>query len=332
MASSHDPGRARPESPLVRLTVTSRPSVRRAVRLTAATVLVAAAGAALPLSPAAAETCSSDTGVSVVVDATGLGGAISTSCVADGGGDSAASLFEVHHDLTRAARFPGAVCRVDGAPADAECQNMPPADAYWGLFWSGGSGGWVYSSEGVDSLEIPDGGSVAFAWQDGGDQDAPGVAPPQTAEEEPSSSPSPQPTAQPGGGSGGSGGGTGSTGGTGGSTAAPSSSPTASATGSATPGAGETGGGKPRPDRTTGGKGQGKDNDGKRGGERRDRDDDPVADPSESSSPTTEDATAAEPPAAADEDGLPAWVAPAGIAGLFGVAGVVALLRRRAMS
>lgn len=335
MASGHDPGRARPASPLLRLTVTGRSSVRRAVRSAlpraAATVLVAAAGTVLPLSPAVAETCSSDTGVSVVVDATGLGGAISTSCVPDGGGDSAASLFEVHHDLTRAARFPGAVCRVDGAPADAECQNMPPADAYWGLFWSDGSGGWVYSSEGVDSLDVPDGGSVAFAWQDGGDQDAPGVAPPQTAEEEPSSSPSPQPSAQPGGGSGGSGGGAGSTGSNGGSTTAPSGSPTASATGSAgSAGPADDGAGDGRPDNDrTSRKDKGEDQDGKR----RDRDDDATADPSESSSPTTEDATAAaEPPAAADEDGLPAWVAPAGIAGLFGVAGVVALLRRRAMS
>ena len=31
-----------------------------------------------------------------------------------------------------------------------------------------------------------------------------------------------------------------------------------------------------------------------------------------------------------DRNGLPAWVAPAGIAALFGLAGVVALLRRRA--
>ena len=115
MATRHHPGSTRPASPLVRLTVPP-PS---ALRLAAATLLVAAAGVVLPATPAVAATCSSETGVSVVVDATGVGGAIATSCLPDGGGDTAAALFEVHHDLTRASQFPGAVCRVDGAPADA---------------------------------------------------------------------------------------------------------------------------------------------------------------------------------------------------------------------
>ena len=56
--------------------------------------------------------------------------------------------------------------------------NMPPANAYWGLFWSDGSPvTWTYSSEGVGGLNVPDGGCVAFAWQDGGDQDCPAPAP-----------------------------------------------------------------------------------------------------------------------------------------------------------
>jgi hypothetical protein len=315
----------------VRLTVVPR----RLLRLTAATVLVAAAGVALPASPAVAATCSSDAGVSVVVDASGLGGGLVTSCVPDGGGDTAGALFEVHHDLTRASQFPGAVCRVDGAPADAECRNMPPTDAYWGLFWSDGSGGWVYSSEGVDSLNVPEGGSVAFAWQDGGAQDAPGVAPPQT-QAEPSASPTPS-----GNGVGGTGGGTGSgTGGSGSSgssgaaTSPPSpstSAPTTTPSHAAAPEARQR-------DRTRPGtRERARDEDPRPGQKRDDRKvkgrDDAAADtaPPDDTPATAAPVATADPPEASD-DGLPPWVAPAGIAGLFVIAGMVALLRRRSMT
>ncbi len=308
----------------MRLTVT----LAQCGRLAAATVLVAAAGTFLSASPAGAATCSSGTGVSVVVDGTGLGGGVVTSCVADGGGDTAASVFEVHHDLTRASQFPGAVCRVDGAPADAECRNMPPGDAYWGLFWSDGSGGWVYSSQGVDSLDVPDGGSVAFAWQDGGDVDPPGVAPPQN-DEEPSSSPTPSGgggNGGSGGGSGGSGGGSGSAGG--GSATAPPASPSTSPTGPAAPDDDETpdaGGGKP-------GKGKPSADKDKKGDKKRDGRDDESAPPSDDTSATADAVLTADPPSDAADEGLPAWVAPLGIVGLFGVAGVVGLVRRRSMA
>ena len=77
VAARDDPGRARSASPHVRLTMT----LAHSARLAAATVLVAAAGTLLPAAPAAAATCSSATGVSVVVDGSGLGGGIVTSCV-----------------------------------------------------------------------------------------------------------------------------------------------------------------------------------------------------------------------------------------------------------
>ncbi|MGZ8745192.1 MAG: hypothetical protein ACXWXO_19930 [Nocardioides sp.] len=303
-------------------------------RLAAATLLVAAAGTLLPAPPAMAATCSSGTGVSVVVDASGLGGGVVTSCVADGGGDAAGALFEVHHDLTRASQFPGAVCRVDGAPADAECRNMPPSDAYWGLFWSDGSGGWVYSSQGVDSLDIPDGGSVAFAWQDGGDQDPPGVAPPQHDEDP---SPSPTPTGGGGGGggsgsggSGGSDGGAGPTGG--GSSAVPSVTPSATPTGAATPGEGdESTDGKPGKTKPSVGEDKGKKNDKDEQGRGEAEDGDDLTEPAEPASATTDAVLTTDLPTGGGDDGLPTWVAPVGIAGLFGIAGVVALLRRRTM-
>lgn len=309
------------------------PVVRRLSRLVASAALAAAAGVVLPASPSWAATCSGDTGVSVVVDFSKLGGGVATGCVADGGGDTAASLFEVDHDLTRVQQYPGAVCKVDNTPADAACQNMPPTDAYWGLFWSDGSGGWVYSSEGVDSLDIPDGGSVAFAWQDGGDRDYPGAAAPQTADEpSPSPSPSPSPTGSGGGGTGGSGGGSGGgTSGSGGSD--PSTSPTVAGT---SPTADPTGGVGSQGGRNDGPQG-GKDGKGGRGdaagrAEESSPSASPTSTPSDDLTDDPSDAVpVADPPSAADE-GLPAWVAPAGIAALFGVAGVVALVRKRALS
>lgn len=181
-----------------------------------------AATLGLGAAPAAA-TCATASGVSVLVDFDGLGGGLETSCVSNGGGQSAAELSEVEHDLTRVTQFPGAVCRVDGLPADVDCSRMPPSDAFWGLFWSDGSGGWVFSSEGVDSLDVPAGGSVGWAWQTGGEpKEYPGVEPPQHA----SPSPSPEPTTPSGDDGGTSTAGGGGAGGGGGGSAAPQPGPT----------------------------------------------------------------------------------------------------------
>lgn len=294
----------------------------------AAAALAAAAGLLLPAAPATAATCSGDTGVSVVVDGSGEQGGVRTSCVSDGGGDNAADLFAVSHTLTRVQNFPGAVCKVDGLPADANCTRMPPADAYWGLFWSDGSGSWSYSSEGVDSLDVPDGGGVAFVWQDGGDQDYPAV-------DAPGSEPAPttSTTGSGGSGSGGAGSGGSGSGGSGGSgTTGGSSSDTGGTAGGAATG------GRDR-------QGAGSDADGARDDRGRQRDerradrdragrDDSASDPT--SGPTdavtegaTADATTADPPATASDQGMPVWLPPSLAGGLFVAAGAVALARRR---
>jgi hypothetical protein len=297
----------------------------RSVSILAAGTVVAAGAWVLPAGPAAAATCSSSGGVSVVVDFSKLGGGIAGTCVAGGGGDSAGSLFEQDHDLTRVARFPGAVCKVDATPADMQCQNMPADDAYWGLFWSDGSGGWVYSSEGVDSLDVPDGGSVAFAWQDGGGRDLPGIAPPQNAAQ-----PSSPPTSSGGGHSGGSGGGSGGT--PDGASAVPSSAAPTASSSTTSPSAGPTA----RPGRSQaaqpGGK-TGRTHDRKPGVTVSARGSSADASASASAGPSDDPSeavpVAAEPSADVADGGLPTWVAPALIAVLFGVGGLIAVVRRR---
>jgi hypothetical protein len=149
-----------------------------AARLAAVALLAAAAGLALPAGPAAAATCSDAHGVSVVVDFHELGGGIQATCVAGGGGETAQQLFDdAGIALTYVQRQPGFVCRVSGKPASDPCVNTPPADAYWGLWWSDGkSGSWSYASRGVGSQTVPDGGYVAFSWNGSSSKSSPGVA------------------------------------------------------------------------------------------------------------------------------------------------------------
>lgn len=291
--------------------------------LAAAALVAAAAGAGVP-APAAAAGCSSAAGVTVVVDFNELGGGVPSVCDADGGGKKAAVLFgDAGFPLTYAQRQPGFVCRVSGVPTSDPCVNTAPANAYWGLWWSDGTTGtWSYSSLGAPSLTIPEGGYVAFSWDQGEGSAAPSFTPavhraeptqtptPTSGPTQPSSpSPTSKPTRTPSPGPG-----------TGTSTApAPGGTPSASQ--SATP----TDGSSPSPSGSDGAS--------------------PSATATQSSaSPTAgaaatdvpTDGTSPDPeqyvaPGAAEPagDGLPAFVAPALIGTLFGVAGVVYLFRRR---
>lgn len=146
--------------------------MRRLVTVLAALLIGSAAGGIVLTGPAsAAGACPKGTGVTVVVGS-------SVSCDRNGGGDAASNFADAGHSLTYVQRQPGAVCKVDGAPASAGCVNMPPADAYWGLFWSDGkSGRWTYASQGVGSLSIPTGGWVAFVFQSSDSKKSPGVTP-----------------------------------------------------------------------------------------------------------------------------------------------------------
>jgi hypothetical protein len=243
-----------------------------------------------------------------LVDFHELGGGVRTACVADGGGRRASDLFPAAgFPLTYVQRQPGFVCTVSGAPSNDPCVNTPPADAYWGLWWSDGkSGSWTYASTSAAGLTVPDGGYVAFSWNGSSTRSTPGAAP-APHQTQPTPTPtatpthaSPSPTAGPT-----------RTGGGGTTSTAPSETPpvaTASepaASSSVKPGGTNKKSASPTP-----------------------------TDPSS--------ATATEPthgpddtvPASADPadpagGGLPAWVAPVVIAALFAGAGGAAVVRRR---
>jgi len=173
-------------------------------RLTAAVVLAAAVGPGLTLTagsaPAAAATCSTTSGVSVLVDFKELGGGIQGTCVANGGGQRASSLFPTAgFPLTYVQNEPGFVCRVSAKPAQDPCVDTPPTDAYWGLWWSDGKNGvWNYANYGASALKVPAGSSVAFAWkQGGGSASAPGVAPAVHQAAAPTKAPTKKPSTKP---------------------------------------------------------------------------------------------------------------------------------------
>jgi hypothetical protein len=256
----------------------------------------------------------------VVVDFNGLGGGVQQACVSGGGGDNASSLFPAAgFPLSYASRQPGFVCRVKGVPSSDPCVNTAPADAFWSLWWSDGdASSWTYSSLGAASLKIPDGGMVAFSWDDVG-----GNAPPSASPSHPDPAPSPEPE-QPPPNNGGGGAGPDQPAAPGGSNP-PGSSPSTTPDGS--PSA--------SPDAQDGK--QGKRDKGDKGGKgKRDKgkQQEPEATPGETPSTPTdtevgsgEDAGVAEPPA--ESNGLPGWVAPALIGALFAAAGIVLLVRRR---
>lgn len=160
-----------------------------------AAVLAAIAGwlvVVTPAAPAQAAACTSSDAVTVVVDPHQLGGAVQAVCDPAGDGKSGDRLFTDNgFTLDYVTRQPGFVCRVDGAPASEACVTTPPADAYWALFWSDGSGGWTYASQGVGSVSVPAGGFIAFSWQGSAGRTPPRVSPVSAT---PSPSPTPHPT------------------------------------------------------------------------------------------------------------------------------------------
>lgn len=275
---------------------------RYVVRLVAAVVLTAATGLGVP-APALAASCSTGHGVTVVVDFHQLGGGAQSACDLGGAGRLASTqLIDVGHTLRYAQQQPGFVCRVDGSPSSDPCVTTSPADAYWSLWWSDGtSGRWSFSSEGVGSLTVPDGGYVALSWQGGSNKAPPRVTPRAhpTAAPSPTSSPShapPSPPSRP--------------------TTAPStptSGPTASAMPSTSTDAPST-----SPPGHHGGSGRQAGRSGHHGS-------------SSSPSPTGHaDAARAAAPVEPTGSGLPGWVAPGLVALMFAAAaGVYAVRRRR---
>lgn len=221
----------------------------RFARFVAATALAVAATPVLggvTAAPAQAAGCTGAGGVTVVVDGSALpgGGGVDARCVGSGG--KADVLFQsAGFTLGYHPGQPGYVCTVNRAPA-TPCGDDQRARNYWSLWWSDGSSGWKYSGVGVKGLKVPDGGYVAWTWENAGSMTQPRLAAADRSAAAPSSPSSPS---NPGSGSGGSGG-SGGAGGAGGSGSAGSSpgggasrgtAPSTTPGGSSAPGSGVPG-------------------------------------------------------------------------------------------
>ena len=281
------------------------------LRPAVAVLVTAAAGGLGVLSaagPASAAPCPGTGGVTVVVEYGALGGGTDQFCAPEGGGHTADRLLkDTGHALTYVQRFPGFVCRVDGVPADDPCVNTPPADAYWGLWWSDGeSGEWSYSSLGAGSLTIPAGGYVAMVW-DGSSGD---VRPRSGAPAHPTPTPTPTPTKKPS------------------PTRVPTPTPTATVppTPTATVAGTTTPEPTSRPSRTKSPK-PSKTQSPSEETTAPDPSDEPSFDEQTDAAGPFDDPVS--PAAGSDDGGLPAWVAPVVVVVLLGAAGGVAVARRR---
>ena len=216
-------------------------------------------------------------------------------------------------------RQPGFVCRVEGQPASDPCVSTPPADAYWGLFWSDGrSGAWSYATTSASGLNVPDGGYVGFSWNSSAARSAPGVAPtahPAAPTKTPSAKPTSKPSTKP------------STKPSSKASTKPSTKPTPTPTPTASASVDPT----TQPDsparRVRSATTQAPDSVGQ-----------PTKSPGgvdgemlpESPAPTDSSSTeAAADPSGPSDDGLPTWVGPVVIVGLFAAGGAVAVVRRR---
>lgn len=172
-------------------------TLRRVPAWLVATVLTLVVGAVATAAPVRAQDrCD---GVQVVVDATALGGGLTTRCAAGDPATGLEALREAGHSYAFVPRQPGLVCTIDARPDPC---NGAPQDAYWSYWHAPAGGAWTYSNRGAGNRD-PEPGTVegwAFGAGDppGRPPPAPAAGPePDPAPEEPAApdaEPAPEPT------------------------------------------------------------------------------------------------------------------------------------------
>lgn len=161
------------------------------------------AAPARPTAPAGGTACPDARGVTVVVDATRLGGGVRIGCTPGAPGDGLQALRAAGFTVRGTARFPGFVCRIDDAPSSDPCLDSAPPDAYWAYWHAARGGAWTYSDAGATERRPPSGTVEGWVFSDGSGA-PPSLAPPPVtppAASPPAADPAPAPgvpTATPG--------------------------------------------------------------------------------------------------------------------------------------
>lgn len=127
-----------------------------------------------PASPAAADwvpgVCSTNDGVTVIVDFQGLGGGVVTRCALGAQSDGFAALANAGFVVTSAATSPGFLCRIDAKPGPStdDCVVPSPVAATWAYWTAKRGGSWAYSQVGARNPgTAPTGGVQGWSFSDG---------------------------------------------------------------------------------------------------------------------------------------------------------------------
>ena len=148
--------------------------------LAGAMAVVGCVGAVVIAAPVAAidGACPTSDGVTVIVDASAIGGTVSQRCAPDRPTSGLDALRRAGFSWSPVSSQPAMVCRIDSRPAPSaqSCSSSPPANAYWGYFRANRGGDWKYSSVGAASAPIS-GGVEGWVFLTGG-QRPPGIKPP----------------------------------------------------------------------------------------------------------------------------------------------------------
>ncbi|GAA5089028.1 hypothetical protein GCM10025760_12310 [Microbacterium yannicii] len=133
--------------------------------------------------------CADDAGITVAVDASALEDGDSKEwCIGTEEPLAASDALTLVNVTTEGTDEYGdeVVCRVNGVPAEnaaipaadgseyfEKCESMAPAFAYWGLWVKPAGGEWDYAQEGISTLELQPGESLALLFTLNGEPAAP---------------------------------------------------------------------------------------------------------------------------------------------------------------
>lgn len=160
--------------------------------------------------------CTTDTGVTIVVDSSALGGGVDVRCV-ESVAPGTTGLQLLHRagysSQGTAHDGPGFVCRINDLPGVNDtlqvggrdyreaCVATPPAGAFWGYWHAPNGGPWTFSNYGGATHEVIIGGYEGWAFSLGNSREtnpAPGVEPSHTVAAPPTPTPTPTtPAPQP---------------------------------------------------------------------------------------------------------------------------------------
>lgn len=180
--------------------------------LVAALTLAGAVGGAAPAQAAGHDGyCTTDTGVTVVIDFQDLGGGVVIRCASSipSGGTGVDALKAAGISYEGVRRWGDAfICRLYAKPSASQdldvsskpgyreqCIDTPPASAYWGYWHASNGGSWQYSSYGVKNRRATPGGFEGWSFSlnssSSSSSPPPRVSPSRPAAPRPSASTSP---------------------------------------------------------------------------------------------------------------------------------------------